>query len=238
MSTTGRPKDFAHYDRRRYRTVGVVEGYSTWAPVYGDLDDRFDVELLESSAWLAARVPDACVVDLGCGTGRIGAWARRRGARQVWGVDLTRGMLAHAARREVYASLARGDVTRLPLASESFDGATTSLAVCHVADLDAFFRESARVLRPGGWLAFVDYHPVFLFAGIPTHFDDPSTGESISIANHIHPASALFAAADAAGLSVRDVRERFIDDAWLAVSPNYRKFDGLPITHLWAFEKR
>lgn len=238
MSSTGRPKEFAHYDQRRYRTVGVVEGYSGWAPVYGDLDDRFDVDLLGSSPWVLSRVAGARVLDLGCGTGRIGAWARARGAAAVSGVDLTPAMLARAGARGVYDRLLRADVTRLPFAAASFDGATTSLAVCHVADVGAFFAEARRVLRPGGWLAFVDYHPVFLFLGIPTHFDDPSTGESIAIANHIHTAGVLFEAATVAGFAVADLRERFVDDEWIAKNANYARFHGLPITHFWGFEAR
>jgi SAM-dependent methyltransferase len=73
--------------------------------------------------------------------------------------------------RGVYEHTLVADVTATGLPEASFDGAITSMAVCHVPDLHAFFCEAGRVLRPGGWLAVLDYHPFFLFMGRPiTHF--------------------------------------------------------------------
>ena len=236
MRTTGEPKPFAHYDQRRYRTLGVVDAYTAWAPVYGDLDDRFDVDLLEASPGLGERVRGARVVDLGCGTGRIGAWARGRGASHVTGVDLTPAMLARAKDRAAYDVLLRGDLTRIPIAAGHADLVTTSLALCHVADLGGFFAEAKRILRPGGTLAIVDYHPTFLFLGIPSHFPDPTTGENIAVVNHIHAFGQIFDASRTAGFALRDLRERFVDDEWITARPSYARHHGLPITALWRFD--
>jgi len=236
MRSTGMPKPFVHYDQRRYRTLGVVDAYTAWAPVYGDLDLRFDIDLLEASPVLAERVRGARVVDLGCGTGRIGAWARQRGAAHVSGVDLTPAMLAHAKSRGSYDVLIRGDLTRIPIATGQTDVATTSLALCHVADLGGFFAEAKRILRDGGALAIVDYHPTFLFLGIPSHFPDPKTGENIAVVNHIHAFGQIFDAGRAAGFALRDLRERFVDDEWITAHPSYQRHHGLPITALWWFD--
>jgi SAM-dependent methyltransferase len=232
----GKPKEFAHYDQRRYRTLGVVDAYTAWAPVYGDLDDRFDIDLLEASPGLVERVRDAEVVDLGCGTGRIGAWARQRGAAHVTGVDLTPAMLAHAKDRGAYDVLVRGDLTRIPIATGHAGMVTTSLALCHVADLGAFFGEARRILRPGGALVICDYHPTFLYRGIPSHFEDPATQEKVAVVNHIHAFGQIFDGGRAVGLALRDLRERFVDDEWIEAQPNYQRHHGMPISALWVFD--
>ena len=70
--------DHSIYDKRRYPIVGVREGYAEWASryeqtVYDEMDLRL-LERLRTVDWSAPR----SVLDLACGTGRIGAWLRRR----------------------------------------------------------------------------------------------------------------------------------------------------------------
>jgi SAM-dependent methyltransferase len=233
----GGPLPYAHYDRRRYKTVSIEEGYAIWSLKYGDFYDCFDIDLFERSPLLQARTPGARVVDLACGNGRIGKWLIARGATSLVGVDRSEEMLAHAIERGVYERAVLADVTATGLPEASFDGAITSMALCHVSDLDAFFHEAKRLLRPGGWLALLDFHPFFLFMGIPTHFDPPDGGEAIAIENYVHPMSRFFRAARDAGFSLRELEERFVDADWVESMPQYERFLGLPITHFWAFEK-
>lgn len=231
------PLPFADYDQRKYRTLDVREGYAIWSAVYGDLDDRFDIELLEASPGFAERIPRARVVDLGCGTGRIGAWLASRGASAVTGVDLSPDMLARAQARGVYARLVEAPVTATNLHDAAFDGAVSSLVVDHVADLDAFFAEATRLVRLGGFLAVVDYHPFFMMKGVPTHFDHPQTGEPIAIANHVHALRDFFRSAVQRGFRVVDFDERFIDQAWVEKTGAYKKHLGMPVSHLWIYER-
>jgi demethylmenaquinone methyltransferase/2-methoxy-6-polyprenyl-1,4-benzoquinol methylase len=92
------------------------------------------------------------VVDLASGTGDFCRELRRRGYRPV-GVDLSFGMLA-AARTS--SPLVQGDCLRLPLADHTVDGVTCGFALRNFVDLDAFFAELARVLRPGGRIALLE----------------------------------------------------------------------------------
>src|SRR5262245_45801026 len=149
----GGPLAFAHYDRRRYKTVSIEEGYAIWSRKYGDFYDQFDIDLFERSPLLMRRVRSARVVDLACGNGRIGKWLRAVGASSVVGVDRSAEMLAWAVERGVYESTVLCDVTATGLPEGSFDGAITSMALCHVPDLHGFFREASRLVRAGGWLA-------------------------------------------------------------------------------------
>ncbi len=234
---SGGPLPFSAYDSRGYRTLDVCSGYAIWSRIYGDLDRRFDVELLEASPGLTARIARARMVDLGCGTGRIGAWLAARGANSVVGVDLSSEMIERASARGVYTRFIRADVTATSLEDAAFDGAVSSLVVDHVASLDAFFGEAARLVRPGGFLAVVDYHPFFLMKGVPTHFDHPETGEPIAIENHVHALRDFFQLAKRRGFRVADFDERFIDDAWVAATPAYKKHLGSPVSHLWVYER-
>ena len=89
--------EFSHFDRRGYPTVSVREGYRAWLPSYErTVEDEMDFALLdalETMAWPAVR----CAADLGCGTGRTGAWLRSHGIARLDGIDLTPEMLAVAA---------------------------------------------------------------------------------------------------------------------------------------------
>jgi len=96
------------------------------------------------------------VADLACGTGDLCKTLRRSGYRAV-GFDFSLGMLAAAASAGAEGvPLVAADVLRIPLADESADGATCGFALRNVVDLDAFFAEMARVVRPGGRIALLE----------------------------------------------------------------------------------
>jgi demethylmenaquinone methyltransferase/2-methoxy-6-polyprenyl-1,4-benzoquinol methylase len=96
------------------------------------------------------------VLDLGCGTGKLGMLFVPRRATVV-GVDVSEEML-HDARRQHGAALelARGSAFRLPFADAAFRGATSGFVLRNLVDLPAAFAELARVIEPGGTLALVD----------------------------------------------------------------------------------
>ena len=86
------------------------------------------------------------LVDCGCGTGHNLQLLRPHGA--AVGFDLSAAGLVRA--RGSGAVVVRGDVTRIPLASEAFDVATSfDVLQCVDGDVDAL-REMARIVRPGG----------------------------------------------------------------------------------------
>ncbi len=68
--------------------------------------------------------------------------------------DLVDDMLAQA--RNGGAAPVRGMAERLPFTDGAFDLVGCRLAAHHFADVDAFLRESRRVLRPSGRLLIVD----------------------------------------------------------------------------------
>ena len=103
--------------------------------------------------------PGMQVLDVAIGTAAVARGAARLvGAEgRVYGVDPSRGMLGQA-RRVFRGPLTRGVATALPFASDSFDFVTMGIALRHVGDLDAAFREYLRVLKPGGRLWILEGH--------------------------------------------------------------------------------
>ncbi len=96
--------------------------------------------------------PGATVLDLACGTGDLCDVVARAGYSPI-GVDFSAGMLAAAHTR---APLARADALALPVPDASADGVVSGFALRNFVDLDRFFRECARALRPGGRLAALE----------------------------------------------------------------------------------
>ena len=220
---------FTKYDQRRYRTVDVAAGYAEWAKIYDrSVDRRFDLDLLKT----LANVPWGTLgnaVDLGCGTGRIGAWLGKQGAARVAGLDRSPAMLKRAARKGHYAGLAIGDIVRAPFADARFDLAISVLATCHVADIRAFYGEAARLVRPGGYVVLLDYHPFMLVRGIPTHFKTEA-GTQLAIENWVHFFEDHVAAARTAGLGLLEMRERLVDRAWIRAKPGMGSIANEPVS--------
>ena len=132
--------------------------------------------------------PRGSVLDAGCGTGAFLEFLRRnaRWDGHYVGIDVSRGMLDHAARRLGLASgdgsalvhLAQADACRLPFADDSFDVVYARALLHHLPDPIAGIREIRRVLKPGGVAAFLDPNKTIIselprrLAQRTEHFDD------------------------------------------------------------------
>jgi demethylmenaquinone methyltransferase/2-methoxy-6-polyprenyl-1,4-benzoquinol methylase len=114
-----------------------------------------------------ALPPGARVLDLCTGTGDLAIAATHLVAPvSVVGVDFSREMLKLARSKlsdrnlQSAVRLIRGDATRLPLGDSSCDAATIGFGIRNVAQPDRALAELARVLRPRGRLAILEFgHP-------------------------------------------------------------------------------
>jgi len=229
--------EFSQFDRRRYPTVSVCEGYREWLPSYETtVKDEMDLVLLAA----LERVPWTAVeraADLGCGTGRTGAWLRTRGVARIDGIDLTPEMLVIARGRGIYERLAQADVAATGLEGGTYDLITTCLVDEHLQDLRPLYREVARLLRPSGVHVLIGYHPQFIMtAGMPTHFDH-GHGEPVAIETYVHLLSDHVAAAHAMGLSLIEMHERLVDDRWIVLKPRWEQYRNHPVSFAMAWHK-
>ena len=222
--------DFARFDTRRYPTVSVREGYRDWTPTYeATVEDAMDLALLkrvESVAWSQARR----VADLGCGTGRTGAWLRSRGVSGLDGVDLTPEMLAVAHGKELYERLVEADVTATGLPEHEYDLVMCCLVDEHLPSLGPLYAEAGRLLRREGSFVLVGYHPFFIMAtGMPTHFERGDR-EPVAVETHVHLLGEHVAAAREAGLSLVELHERVVDEEWIGLKPKWERHRDWPIS--------
>lgn len=99
------------------------------------------------------------LLDVCCGTGRLAAalWSRFPTARVV-GTDFTREMV-RIGRADLLPAirLQLADTLRLPFRARSFDAATVAFGIRNTQDYRAALHEMARVLRPGGQLAVLEF---------------------------------------------------------------------------------
>jgi demethylmenaquinone methyltransferase / 2-methoxy-6-polyprenyl-1,4-benzoquinol methylase len=108
--------------------------------------------------FLVSRLPrGGHVLDVATGTGLVAAELLRRGFG-VTGVDQSPEMLAVAHRRfGGQVELIQASAAALPLASESFDHLTFTYLLRYVAEPGATLAELARVVRPGGVVAALEF---------------------------------------------------------------------------------
>jgi demethylmenaquinone methyltransferase/2-methoxy-6-polyprenyl-1,4-benzoquinol methylase len=96
--------------------------------------------------------PGGRVLDLACGTGDLCTAVAAAELAPV-GVDFSAGMLAAA---HTDAPLVRGDALALPFPDGAVEGVVSGFGLRNFVDLDRFFVECARVLRPGGRIAVLE----------------------------------------------------------------------------------
>jgi len=112
------------------------------------LDQRWRRHTVQS----LGLAPGSTVLDLACGTGDLCNAVTDAGQIAI-GVDLSAGMLAAA---QTGAPLVRGDALALPTPAGAVDGVVSGFGLRNFVDLQTFFVECARVLRPGGRLAALE----------------------------------------------------------------------------------
>ncbi len=143
-------------DRRRH----ALELFAPLGPTY----DRVGAVLSfgQDPRWrraLVSCVPadGGSVLDVATGTGLVAERLLRRGHR-VTGLDQSPEMLAVARRRLAgRAALVEASAESLPFADDAFDHLTFTYLLRYVDDPGATLDELARVVRPGGTIAMLEF---------------------------------------------------------------------------------
>jgi SAM-dependent methyltransferase len=116
------------------------------------------------------------VLDAGCGEGYNTRIFARCGAHMT-GIDISARMLEHARAEESreplgirYENASYCDLSIFPEAS--FDAAISTMALMDGPDFPRAISEIARVVRPGGIVAYSILHPCFVTKGFGWVYDD------------------------------------------------------------------
>jgi demethylmenaquinone methyltransferase/2-methoxy-6-polyprenyl-1,4-benzoquinol methylase len=144
------------------------------ADLFRDLPARYDLlaEILsfgQNARWrgeLVTRIA-SCepkrILDVATGTAGVAIALTKRTGAEVIGIDISESMLARGRDRVRSAGLAdrvrlqAGRAEELPFPSGSFDAVSFTYLLRYVRDPAATVAELARVLRPGGILASLDF---------------------------------------------------------------------------------
>ena len=113
---------------------------------------------------IVAAHPPAVVLDVAAGTAGVSLQIARRTGARVVGLDLSRPMLTQGARNVTAAgandlvTLVNARAERLPFADASVDALTFTYLLRYVSDPQAVLAELARVVRPGGTVASLEFN--------------------------------------------------------------------------------
>jgi demethylmenaquinone methyltransferase / 2-methoxy-6-polyprenyl-1,4-benzoquinol methylase len=146
--------------------VAAVSARTLFAPL-GPTYDRYSALLSfgQDPRWrrfLVSRLdvgPHDTVLDVAAGTGLVTRELVRRFGCSVVALDQSPEMLAVAAERtrDLPVRIVEGRAENLPFADGEFAGLTFTYLLRYVDDPAATVRELARVVRPGGTMAMLEF---------------------------------------------------------------------------------
>ena len=129
-------------------------------------------QIPEAELQVLGDVDSRDVLELGCGAAQWAIALAKRGARMV-GLDLSARQLEHARRAMAAAGvsfpLIHAGAESVPLPDRSFDLVFCDWGAMHFADPARTLPEVARLLRPGGLLAFNGGTPLYEMCWVTGH---------------------------------------------------------------------
>ena len=146
-----------HAGRVREMFSGIAKRYDLLNHLLsGNVDKRW-------RRIVATRVRDklsgsARVLDVACGTGDLALTLFENTGARVVGTDFCRPMLEIAANKTAQrVPLIEGDALALPFRDGSFEAVTIAFGLRNLASVEGGLAELRRVLKPGGWVAVLEF---------------------------------------------------------------------------------
>jgi ubiquinone/menaquinone biosynthesis C-methylase UbiE len=232
---------------RRMGEFDPADAYDLWAETYDhqpsnlmlELEEAVFDELIGRTDWRGKMV-----LDIGCGTGRHWPRILAAGPGQLWGWDVSAGMLRLLRQKHPDARtslLPRNAYSLLEVNDASAGVIISTLAVAHISNLRRALQEWNRVLQNNGEVMITDYHPAALVRGADRTFH--CQGTLVSIKNYVHSLDKIRKLAGDLGWVEVDFIERKIDKtmkpayAVRGAIRVYEQFLDVPIVYGWRFRK-
>ena len=143
----------------RYHNVAAASYDSKWGIDFGETGREQVTGKLRKALGHWPEVPFGDALEIGAGTGYFSLNLLQAGAiERATATDISPGMLAtledNAGRLGLKVKTMATEAETLPFPDESFDLVFGHAVLHHIPDLGQAFSEFARVLRPGGTVAF------------------------------------------------------------------------------------
>jgi ubiquinone/menaquinone biosynthesis C-methylase UbiE len=136
-------------DFRKFERVGWLEVAEAYHQGFAELTTQATGPLLDA----VETTVGTRLLDIATGPGYVASAAAKRGAL-AFGIDFSGPMIAQARRHYPAIPFLVGDAEDLPFVSGRFDAAVLSFGLLHLARPERALRETHRVLRSRGRVAF------------------------------------------------------------------------------------
>ena len=158
MAAPGTPERIKDVNER-YHDVAAASYDSKWGIDFGEIGQEQVTGKLRKALGRWPERPYGDALEIGAGTGYFSLNLMQAGAiARATATDISPGMLAtleaNAEQLGLSVKTMATDAETLPFPDESFDLVFGHAVLHHIPDLGQAFSEFARVLRPGGIVAF------------------------------------------------------------------------------------
>lgn len=124
----------------------------------GNVDKRWRRIVVKRVSDKLSLTQSSRILDVACGTGDLSLTLFETTGAEVIGTDFCRPMLSIAAGKTAgRISLIEGDALDLPFRDASFDVVTIAFGLRNLASVKSGLAELARVLKPGGLVAVLEF---------------------------------------------------------------------------------
>jgi demethylmenaquinone methyltransferase/2-methoxy-6-polyprenyl-1,4-benzoquinol methylase len=147
-----------HAGRVREMFAGIAKRYDLLNHLLsGNVDKRWR-RIVATRVREKLSSSSSVILDVACGTGDLSLTLFENTGARVVGTDFCRPMLEIAAgKTSDRIPLIEGDALSLPFRDGAFDVVTIAFGLRNLASVEGGLAELRRVLKPGGWVAVLEF---------------------------------------------------------------------------------
>ncbi len=125
---------------------------------------KFNYNILQEKPAIFSLLPPlngVSILDMGCGFGENSSFFIKSGAKEVYGIDISKKMLEEAIKTNEYSNVNYEllPIENLSTLNKSFDLVFSSLAIHYVEDFEKIVKDVDNKLHKGGYFIFSQLHP-------------------------------------------------------------------------------